>query len=345
MMMQSTGRDVFKSIFFDISGKCQAKCPHCCTGNRSLQSYTSRFIPLDEFTRAIDRLLNISLADSTTQFELYNWGEPFLHPKLTDLLRVLSERSLRYRISTNGGKYRSLPPYLTKNMTQLTITLPGFSQASYDRVHGFDFKKILENINRFRNDIGEKRLRITYLVHQFNLDEIRKANEYFSRQKIRLTPTIAYLNDYNLSRDYLKGTLDPQILARIGKDLLLWYVDELLKQRPTGYSCPQFSILAVDEFCRVLTCCQVPKGHPDYSLGSLFDMTAEQILIEKKRRHVCGECQKLGIDYWIHTSPAPKFWGHITGEGIQFFEGCRTLARYGRLQVAHMVKIWKKKLS
>jgi len=294
-------------------------------------------MPAAEFTSAMDRLLEMGLVDRDTQLELYNWGEPFLNPDLPDILHVLVERGLHYRLSTNAGIYRQLPSNLVENMRQLTVSIPGFSQASYDRVHGLPFATVLDHIARYSADLGAARIRITYLVHQFNIDEIRAASDYFSRRGIRLTPTVAYFNDYNLSSAYLTDSLSRVALTRAGRELLLWYIDDFLNQRPDGYTCPQFSILALDEYCNVLTCCQVPKGHADYSLGSLFDLSPVQIRAGKLARPVCLECQKLAIDYWIHTSPAPAFWGHITGEGVRFADGCRSLMRNAARQVAHLL--------
>lgn len=336
-MTRMPGQQEYDKIFFEISGTCQARCPHCCTGNRSLRQHPARFIPTAEFAAAVDRLLEIGLAGSCTQFELYNWGEPFLHPDIHGILKVLVDRSLYYRLSTNAGHYQFLPSSISCNMNELTVTIPGFSQESYDRVHGFSFSKILEHIGRYRDDFGSGKIRITYLIHQFNIDEIRQASEYFACRHIRLTPTVAYLNDYNLSRAYRTADIDNAVLTRMGRELLLWYVDDLLRQRPNDYLCPQYSILALDEYCNVLTCCQVPKGHVDYSLGSLFALSPEKIRTGKIVRQVCRECQKLAIDYWIHTSPAPAFWGHITGEGVRFVDGLRSLMRNAARQVAHLL--------
>jgi len=307
---------VFKKVFFEISGACQARCPYCCTGNRSLKNQPNRFIPIKEFDSAVERLYKNRLIDSLSRFDLYNWGEPFLHPNFIEILQVLGNCHARYRLSTNAAKYIKLPSVLTGNMTRLTISIAGFSQSSYDRVHGLNFDLILKNIRRFADEIGAKKLWITYLVHQFNLNEIREAYRYFRKLGIRLAFTVAYMNDYNLSRNYLSGSVSSDQLKKMGKELFLSYVEDIIHSRPKDFICPQFSILALDEFCNVLTCCAVPKGHPDYSLGSLFSLTADEIRQDKLTRDVCQECSRLGIDYWIHTPPKFDFLNYLTGEGI-----------------------------
>lgn len=318
---------MYKKIFFEISGICQAKCPYCCTGNRSLKPHPSRFIPTHEFSIAIERLFELGLIVYKQKIDLYNWGEPFLHPYLTDILHILVDHGLTYRLSTNAAKYIKLPSHLIDNLTELTISIPGFSQKSYDRVHGFNFFQILENIKRFSNDLGNNKIRITYLVHQFNIHEIAEAYKYFQGKKIKVTDTVAYMNDYNMARDYLSGTLSNRQLNRNCRDLLLYYVDELIDSMPKDYECPQFSFLTIDEYCNVLTCCAVTKDNKYYTLGSIFSLSSDEIKQNKQRQPVCNECQKLGIHYWIHTAPKPRFWGQITGESLRFAEVVHLLNR------------------
>lgn len=307
---------MYKKVFFEISGKCQAFCPYCCTGNKSLKRHPSRFIPVNEFLKAVERLFELELIDVNTKFELYNWGEPFLHPNLLDILQVLVDHNLKYRLSTNAAKYKRLSEQVAGNCNELTITIPGFSQKSYDKVHRLNFQKILENIDRFIMDISSDKIRITYLVHQFNIDEISNAYNYFSERNVRMTHTVAYMNDYNMARDYLTGNLSKEQLYRIGKELLLYYIDDMVNFIPKDYVCPQFSILALDEYCNVLTCCAAPKDNACYSIGSIFNLTTEQINQRKRQQLICIECQRLGIHYWIHTPPNPGFWWQIIGEGI-----------------------------
>lgn len=57
--------------------------------------------------------------------------------------------------------------------------MPGFSQESYDKIHGFNFEKIKENIKKYANDMelaGVKdKMWVAYHMYQFNLDEIYDA--------------------------------------------------------------------------------------------------------------------------------------------------------------------------
>ena len=140
---------MYKSVYFDISGVCNSKCPWCITGNRPLKSKrSSGFVKVGDFEKAIDRLIELRLVEPPAVINLFNWGEPLLHPEFGELLKILNRTKISFGISTNASRCVSVESGLLTNMSCLTISMPGFSQASYDKIHGFDFNKILCNIDK-----------------------------------------------------------------------------------------------------------------------------------------------------------------------------------------------------
>ena len=202
------------------------------------------------------------------------------------------------------------------NLTHLKFSMPGFSQKSYDRIHGFDFKKILENIDllieSFRDSGFKGTPTIAYHLYQFNIGEIISALEFCSNRNILFSPAFAYINDFNMAMLYLNGNINNELLKKVSQDLLLFYVDDLIKGKPEKYNCPQWTEhLVIDEKCNVLTCCAVPKNNKDYSLGSVFEISADYINSQKSRRGVCEECIKSGLAYWGYNRPAADFIENI----------------------------------
>ena len=300
----------YNLVYFEISGLCNARCPWCVTGNKSLNqvSYPSRFINVNDFHNAIVTLLEGGLIyPRETMIRLDNWGEPMLHPELNEILKLLSKNDVNFALSTNASKFVNLENDALGNLQEIRFSMPGFSQSSYDRIHGFNFKSILKNIEMFcknvRKEGSSATLWMAYHLYQFNLDEIDAAMKFCSLNGISFFPYSAYLNDFNLAKAYLNKSISKELLGRIGKDLFLHYIDELIARTPQDYQCPQFNILAIDEYCNVLTCCVLRKDHPEYSLGSLFTLSSDDIQKGKLSRKVCSECVKLGIAYWLHNVP------------------------------------------
>lgn len=327
---------MFKTLVFEISGVCNARCPYCITGNRSGGVGRERFVDPARFEAALDRLLSQGLIGERTVVHLYNWGEPFLHPDLPAILSALARRSLRYIISTNASRPMSIPRESLPFLKHIFFSCSGFSQASYDRIHGFQHPAILANIEAFLDSLrvpeftGKREM--LFHIYQFNLDEIAPARRFCQDKHILFSPYAAYLNDYNQALAYLSGKTDYALLRRISQELLLFYVDDLIAAQPATYRCQQFDQLTIAEDCRVLTCCVAPKNHPDYALGSLFDLSAEEIRARKVSQSICKECLCSGVAWWTHNPYVPGFALRKPGKLGRVLETSRQLTLGGMLR-------------
>jgi MoaA/NifB/PqqE/SkfB family radical SAM enzyme len=142
---------MFNSIYWEISGICNARCPYCCNGKNSISGEFhkkhSGLITPEKFIHALDYLFDKKqISPNLTTLNLYNWGEPLLHSDLNKILDYIAEVGYTYNISTNGSREYLFSPKAIKKFGNLTFSLPGFSQESYNRIHGFDFKSVLHNI-------------------------------------------------------------------------------------------------------------------------------------------------------------------------------------------------------
>jgi len=133
------------------------------------------------------------------------------------------------------------------------------------------------------------------------MDEVRPASAYFARRGVHFFPHFAFIADYELAKMYLDHALPQEMLERASRELLLPSVGDLISRRPEDYRCPQFSILTIDEYCNILTCCLLSKADPDYSLGSLFRLSKREIEQGKLERNICKECLHNGISYWVNN--------------------------------------------
>lgn len=301
-------------VYFDIVGYCNAKCPYCMTGSRRVDdaAFPSKAIEVDRFEKAIDHLLaNGFICAGRSRIDLYSWGEPLLHPKLNDVLRVLSTRNIDFGLSTNASKAVQLDSDVLTNLRELKFSISGFSQSSYDRIHGFEFETIRKNMETLVKNVrgagSPSEFTMAFHIYQFNVGEMRSAAEFCRRNGIGFGPYCARLADYEFKKWYLEGAISREMLDRMSKDLFLDYIDGLMAAMPEDYKCPQLSKLTIDEYCNALTCCILAKDHPEYSLGSLFDLSKSEIHDMRLARKVCGECIKSGVAYWTHNTLTPRF--------------------------------------
>lgn len=254
-----------------------------------------------EFELGLSTLINNGILSPLAEIELYNWGEPMLNPELDGILEVLERYDMPFHLSTNGSCIKYFTGDHLKNLTLFMVSLSGFSQSTYGRIHGFDFNNILKNIDAAADILRRNGLlhlmEINFHVYNFNLHEITKARKYFENRGIRFVPRVAYFNDYFLFDGYLNETLPARVKVLAEKHLM---IDMLLKEAafsPKGFSCPQQNLLVADDEWNLVPCCRLSK---EERLGSLLDMSLDDIIKSKNSVSYCASCLSSGQSYIVH---------------------------------------------
>jgi MoaA/NifB/PqqE/SkfB family radical SAM enzyme len=294
----------FEAIYFDLTGTCNAQCPYCMTGPGKLR--VKNFIEVDTFKKAILKLKDSGIIFPDTVVSLYNWGEPFIHPKIESIIEVMNELDVFYALSTNASLYHDLNPSLVKKLKHIIFSISGFSQASYDKIHGFKFEKIKENIRKFvytaRASGYKEQITIFFHVYQFNLLEIEKAKEFARELNVNLYPFHAIMNEWDKMEQFVEDKLAYDDLLKMSQALFLFNFKDLINNAPKDYFCPQWNYLTIDEQCNVLVCCQTPKYDKSYQLGNILTDSFDEILFKKQNNDVCAKCLKSGLAYYINNS-------------------------------------------
>lgn len=292
---------MFRNVFFDISGVCNAKCEWCQTGkNNKNKITTGKFVDIDEFKKSIFYMLENGFINRDSVIALFNWGEPFLHPEFKEIIKFLDKENIKFSLSTNASKLVLFENQILKNLQWMTISMSGFSQKSYDKIHGFDFLQIKENIvkmaNNFRENGFKGNILISYHVYQFNMHELEPMIQFAIKNSFIPQPYFAFFNDFERFRKYIKSELDYSELKKATEQLILYYVDEQLKSIPEHYVCEQYSCLAIDSYCNVITCCCNSNV-----LDKIYNLKPEDINDWRINSAVCRDCNKIGQSYVMNT--------------------------------------------
>ncbi|MBT4512993.1 MAG: hypothetical protein HOC20_12410 [Chloroflexi bacterium] len=299
---------MYMYIGIEISSWCNAKCPWCFTtkpADRVNFNPVANVMSLDTFIDVIERLETLGLLHDDVVINLYEIGEPFLNRDISRIISYLNSKSLKYAISTNASVLPSFEEgtNILSNLSYLIISMPGFSQESYDRVHGFRFDRIKKNIigliTNFRNSgfIGDARL--IYHVYQLNIDEIYKAKAFADENHIDFYPYYAILYEWKYVWEYLSDTLSYDLLKKASEELFLGNIEKTISARRPDFVCEFLNMLLIDVDCDLKTCCQIKKGDPGYSYGSIFNLSAEEIITKRTTQQICKKCQTKGMDYYL----------------------------------------------
>lgn len=300
----------FKTVYFEVCGVCNARCPYCITASKGSNAARG-MATVELFTKSMTKLMNAGWIDLNSVIHLFTWGEPTLHPQLPKIMTAASDLGLRYGMSTNAYVLPEIDADAIRGLFQLTISMPGFSQASYDRVHGFRFNQIIENIRCIVEAIRKRNshvdIQLNFHIYRFNTHEVADGEEFARQLGIRFNPYYAYINNLRQLCGWVIGSLSDEEMGRINADLFSEVMREGLeagaRDIPADYRCPQIDYLILDEFANVATCCVLPRDHADYSCGNLLNDDLATIMSRKVSRPTCSGCVSSGLSRFAH---APK---------------------------------------
>ncbi len=304
-------------VSIDISGWCNAKCKWCVTGikNRGKKKVLREYMPYEYFKKIYDYMLKIRLIHPFNEILLYNWGEPFLNPDYFKIIEFLNEKNQVYSLSTNASVLKLANEKINSNIYStcktVVFSMPGFSQNSYDKIHGFSIEKIKENIQLLITNMREKSFNgdgiLSYHVYQFSKKELEEAKEFSIKLDLKFIPIYSYFAGWSLMEKYLTNALSSTQLKEAKQDLFLFHVEELIKSRPDKYNCVLENMLSINCLGNIELCCHCDDKVGDYTWGSLFEVKNvndwQKLRMKMMSSNTCKECRLLGIDYWIGNNP------------------------------------------
>lgn len=301
----------FESAIIEISGKCNAKCKWCITGrnNRYGSGKVATCLSLDQFKSIYEYLITIKAISQKTELMLYSWGEPFLNPEAEKIFSFLSEKQQLYSVSTNGSVYKKACNDKTYDcMRSVTFSLPGFSQSSYNRIHGFNFEQICENISLLLTDMRKNGFKgnaiVVFHVYRFNQHEINPAGMFADSLGALFVPYYAYFNGLSLAKKFVNGTFSMEEQNEINEEICLHYIEHRRREATENFKCPLRKILTIDEKGNLVICCAADKQTKGYVLGDIFSFLNVEEIADKldwsmKNNFECVDCHAKKLDVWL----------------------------------------------
>jgi MoaA/NifB/PqqE/SkfB family radical SAM enzyme len=139
-------------ITFQPSGYCNTNCQLCPVG-LGIKGPEKGFLEFPQFQKIIDET-----KDYLIQIAFAGWGEPFLNPKIFDMIKYAEENRILTHASTNLHFFKTekeIKDLLDSGLSFLTISLHGISQETYEAYQ--PGKVFSETINKLETLIALKR--------------------------------------------------------------------------------------------------------------------------------------------------------------------------------------------
>jgi hypothetical protein len=301
-MSRNCGDRVSKPRFFfniDTHGACNLRCPSCAVGNTIVKN-PQGFMEVPLLERILDKAVSECDLEGVA---LFVWTEPFLHPKLPELIRVVNAHRTPCSLSTNLNVIKNVDNILAANPDSLRISLSGFYQQTYGITHrGGDIERVKANMLELANArerVGAK-TRIHMMYHRYlgNLDEEVLMREYAGSLGFEFQPVWAFLLPLEKAGAYLDHDLssftedDKKLMERL--TVPLDTLPPILKKH-RGTSCYlQTQQISMDFKADVQLCCAVYDSSK-FTLGNYLDLPLGEIQKRKYSHAMCDHCIATGL--------------------------------------------------
>ncbi|HKK69714.1 MAG TPA: radical SAM/SPASM domain-containing protein, partial [Candidatus Krumholzibacteria bacterium] len=185
-------------LMVEPTNACNGKCPLCPVGARTMDRDVGMLDP-GLLARVIDEV------GPRVRMVIMNFaGEPFLHPRLPDLVRIARGHGAQVLVGTNGTRDRA-SDILDAEPTEILFSLDGTTPATYEQYRNYrdgttlsDVKTNLERlVDEKRRRSASTRIVLQFVVFRHNESEIDDVVDYAERvgvDAVDLKP--ACVNDY-----------------------------------------------------------------------------------------------------------------------------------------------------
>ncbi|CAG0935643.1 Putative mycofactocin radical SAM maturase MftC [Thermoflexales bacterium] len=153
---------------------CNLRCPLCPTGLGTLKRERGK-MKLADFQTIIDQIAPYALL-----VELYNWGEPFLHPDIFQMIQYASRKRIAVRLSSNLNHFT--PEMAEKavrvGLDALIVDVDGATEEVYQKYRkNGELKKVLANLRTLvetKKRLGSRKPFIVFrtLINRYNEHQI-----------------------------------------------------------------------------------------------------------------------------------------------------------------------------
>ena len=282
-------------LMIEPTNECNLRCPLCPTGAGTLKR------PKGQMSLDLYRRILADLDASLERVMLYNYGEPFVHPRILDMIAAAHQAEVYTRVSTNGLAFLrsiSTDDLITSGLDYLRVSVDGATPETYNvyRVGG-NLDRVLEGMRLLqerKRQLGKRKpiVELQFIVMSHNEHEIP-----LIRQTARELGVLLRLKSVGLGDLYA----DPAKRAWLPEDTSLRRYDEGFKLARNGhYVCDHpWRRLVVNWDGQVTPCCYDPNGEHEFGnaaegIGAVWNgehlQTFRQAIQSSSPPAICQNC-------------------------------------------------------
>ncbi|AFM24949.1 radical SAM protein [Desulfomonile tiedjei] len=290
------------SFLIDVASTCNLKCPSCPQANPKNPVRRNELMEPE----LLDSILRKATSECQISFVyLYNWAEPFLNPKLPDLIDIVNSHNIPCGVSSNLNIRRNIDRVVASNPANFVISTSGFNQHTYGKMHAAgNVERVKENmiwLSEVRKNTNSRtRVEVNYIRYLGNLDELVLMRKFaaslgfFFRQSIAALFPLERLLKYLSDSQKKERTIDEE---KELFEILLFPYEELMqlsgpfKRFPCSYREEQ---IVLNSRGQVQLCCLV-FDPTRFTITDFLSDSIERIRELKRGQDFCKSCIEKGI--------------------------------------------------
>ncbi|MFA5032178.1 MAG: methyltransferase domain-containing protein [bacterium] len=295
-----------KTVHMDIVGNCNLRCPSCPRGKgKIINDKTLPFMSLNLFRKIVSKLRNDY--PQVKDIDIYNWGEPLLHPNLVELISFAKSLQFEVNISSNLNKTVDFYEIMQYNPKNFCISLSGWYQNTYNRFHaGGNIEKVKMNMHLLslaKEQTGATtNVYIYYHKYKTNLMEMKLMEKY------------AKDLGFGFATYYAKHMVFEELIALadnfmgknkdefITSEYLLPVLPAMEIAKKYRMPCPLlYNQIAFTYKGEVLQCCGTFE--PEGIVGNYLDMNTDEIAKKRISNPICSSCISYGVSSYSCQIP------------------------------------------
>ncbi|MBF0416726.1 MAG: radical SAM protein [Magnetococcales bacterium] len=284
----------------DVVGTCNLRCQSCAydMGYRQVKG----MISMEDFSRVVAKMAQE--VEIVSHVSLYNWGEPFLHPHLDQIITHLHEYGIAVAVSTNLSY---IQPQRIRDVVKaapdyLKISLSGYDPAVYDTTHqGGNLHLVKSNLHLLKYHLeqsgADTLVDVNYHLYKNNCGKnLEKMTRLCDELGFMLSTTYALVMPVERVIDHCEGHPDAKTQAL--SKLLLVDIDEgrettrAFRDLPCRYLTNQVNI----NWDRSVALCCVCFERPQADVAADYlEVSLDEIRRAKAAHPLCERCIHFGL--------------------------------------------------
>ena len=286
----------------DLIGGCNLACPSCPVGNMKDVKVSKGVMPPELLEKIVCKAIKEC---GSVDFGLYNWSEPFLHPDLAQMIRIIKSHNSSCSLSTNLNIIKNLDNVLLENPDHIKVSLSGFYDQTYSQTHkNGDIELVKKNMIELAAALKrtQSKTKISIGFHRYlgNHEEEYLMQEFSESLGFKFGAQWAYLIPLEKVMAFVDPDHTDQVLTNDDRQLidrLALPLDEALKisrESPIKSCRLRDHYMTMNALGDVMLCCVV-YDEQKYGLGSYLDHSLEELQEMKFQHQQCVSCMDNGL--------------------------------------------------